>query len=507
MVFGSKGFTRGTHYWEVYVDNTPHYNKETLFIGVATAGATSWKGYGFTNHRVLRTFDNSRLYGHNFTSGDTIGVLLDADHGTLSFIKYGADDSDLDAGRMVIHMGVANRYLNRGNSKYTIPCFYPCIGARFSTERLCIRKYYSLSQKGCNTQRLLSQAVYGKALITHWHDSYRSPVGLAFPMEFMRKVYARYRSWLGRNTLLVRSRPGLEVVLDVDACCFDALAPRISIPLRYGMKFTEKVMYFNPIKGSVVGVSGGNRVWFTTESLKDNVGAWYWHVEDLEALIATGILQFEDADSHAINQRLYLNEAVQAELEVPVEKFLEIFSQQQSIGTLELDAEITRVATAIGNTLSIDPSCVPARYLFNEFRAKGLPPTHACMRYTFLVAMNVVAGAVLPYTDFGVTDERHLQVSTDLCKANCHFEPLLKSAQHFHSLKSVIFLKTKMSYWNAVIRETVTPTEAVQEIFDVPKDIQRDEIKGDLLTHSWTYSLTHSLTHLLTHLLTHSLTH
>ena len=111
-------------------------------------------------------------------------------------------------------------------------------------------------------------------------------------MEFMRKVYARYRSWLGRNTLLVRSRPGLEVMLDVDARCFDALSPTISIPLRYGKKITEKVMYFNPIKGCVVGVSGCNKVWFTTESLKDNVGAWYWHVEDLEALIATGIVQF-----------------------------------------------------------------------------------------------------------------------------------------------------------------------------------------------------------------------
>jgi len=465
------------------VDNTPHYNKETLFIGVATAGSTSWRGYGFTNHRITRAYDTTPLYGHNFYTNDTIGVLLNMDQGTLSYIKYGPDESDMESGRVVINMGIANRYINRSSNKYSIPCFYPCVGVRTNTERLRIRKYYSLSQKGCSINRIINQALYGKMMIYKWCNSYVNPTDTVhrFPQEFMHKVYTRYCSWIRNNTLLLRSRPGIDVILDINSSSFDALSPVITIPLRYGMKFTEKVENFDPIKGSIIGVSGGNKIWFASDSkTKDTVGAWFWHADDLALMILADVIQFDCGDN--TGDLLHLDEtSTLDELKVSFDSFIEIF--YRNISTKDRDAEICRLATNAGNSFSIDPTSLPAQYLYNEFQSKEFDAIASCIRYIFLVCMNSIAGTVLPYTDFGVTDERHLHISTEFSKPNCHFEPFLVSAQHFHSLKPAILLKTKTSYWNAVIRETVTPTEPVREILDIPDDIDRDEIRGNFLEH------------------------
>jgi len=255
----------------------------------------------------------------------------------------------------------------------------------------------------------------------------------------------------------------------------------ITIPLRYGMKFTEKVENFDPIKGSIIGVSGGNKIWFASDSkTKDTVGAWFWHADDLASMILADVIQFDCGDN--TGDLLHLDEtSTLDELKVSFDSFIEIF--YRNISTKDRDAEICRLATNAGNSFSIDPTSLPAQYLFNEFQSKEFDAIASCIRYIFLVCMNSIAGTVLPYTDFGVTDERHLHISTEFSKPNCHFEPFLVSAQHFHSLKPAILLKTKTSYWNAVIRETVTPTEPVREILDIPNDIDRDEIRGNLLEH------------------------
>ena len=48
-------------------------------------------GYGLLNYRATQAFGSETLYGSYFAAGDTVGVLLDMDHGTLSFFKDGED--------------------------------------------------------------------------------------------------------------------------------------------------------------------------------------------------------------------------------------------------------------------------------------------------------------------------------------------------------------------------------------------------------------------------------
>lgn len=104
--FGSMGFTKGLHYWEVKLEQA---DIGSVFIGVAEkpngSGSGSsfghdtpprlnrWHGWGFVNFRATYTAGAERVYGAHCHAGDTVGVLLDCDAGRVSFffdgLKYG----------------------------------------------------------------------------------------------------------------------------------------------------------------------------------------------------------------------------------------------------------------------------------------------------------------------------------------------------------------------------------------------------------------------------------
>lgn len=103
--FGSFGFTKGVHYWEVKLEQA---DIGSVFIGVAekplenglgsstsfdTPRLNRWHGWGFVNFRATYTAGAERIYGAHCHAGDTVGVLLDCDAGRLSFffdgLKYG----------------------------------------------------------------------------------------------------------------------------------------------------------------------------------------------------------------------------------------------------------------------------------------------------------------------------------------------------------------------------------------------------------------------------------
>ena len=84
-------------------------NWGSVFVGVAPRGAAGlgWHGYGFLNYRAVQAFGAETLYGAYFGPGDAIGVLLDAERGTLAFVK---DGDDFNVGRAVVaNLGTAYR--------------------------------------------------------------------------------------------------------------------------------------------------------------------------------------------------------------------------------------------------------------------------------------------------------------------------------------------------------------------------------------------------------------
>ena len=104
--FASMGFTKGSHYWEVKLEQA---DIGSVFVGVAEKPSGSgsgssfgydspprlnrWHGWGFVNFRATYTAGAERVFGAHCHAGDTIGVLLDCDAGRLSFffdgLKYG----------------------------------------------------------------------------------------------------------------------------------------------------------------------------------------------------------------------------------------------------------------------------------------------------------------------------------------------------------------------------------------------------------------------------------
>ena len=127
MVLGSKGFSRGVHYWEIQVQAAKFGE---MYIGVAEAGSSdenrTWRNYGFVNYRAVQCgYAGERLYGEFYNPGDKVGVLLDMDHGTISFIQ----ESDEFGTHKVKNFGVAYNHLRSGcRGGPTTRLFYPCVG-------------------------------------------------------------------------------------------------------------------------------------------------------------------------------------------------------------------------------------------------------------------------------------------------------------------------------------------------------------------------------------------
>ena len=73
----------------------------------------TWRKVGLANDRYVHGANiHGSLYGKFYRTDNTVGVLLDMDHGTLSFVlnAYGGHTLDRDA---VVNMGIAQSNLGR----------------------------------------------------------------------------------------------------------------------------------------------------------------------------------------------------------------------------------------------------------------------------------------------------------------------------------------------------------------------------------------------------------
>ena len=95
-VRATASFSSGMHSWEVHIDKCVSKN---IFVGVITAAGacdnyvgSDRYGWGYlANKAIWHNKGKMRSYGELFRQGDTIGVRLDMDVGTLSFTRNGKD--------------------------------------------------------------------------------------------------------------------------------------------------------------------------------------------------------------------------------------------------------------------------------------------------------------------------------------------------------------------------------------------------------------------------------
>jgi hypothetical protein len=104
IVRGTIGTANGKWYWEYTCAAS---TSNAIMIGIATAqagisissvggDAYSWGYYGVNGQKYTNNAGAS--YGASFTTGDVIGVALDADAGTLTFYKNGASQGQAYSG-------------------------------------------------------------------------------------------------------------------------------------------------------------------------------------------------------------------------------------------------------------------------------------------------------------------------------------------------------------------------------------------------------------------------
>jgi hypothetical protein len=287
--FGSMGFTKGVHYWEVKLEQA---DIGSVFIGVAEkpngSGSGSsfghdtpprlnrWHGWGFVNFRATYTSGAERVYGAHCHAGDTVGVLLDCDTGRVSFffdgLKYGEHIlNDLGcafenlspfgfnvdgcgsggAGQGApsgFEGGRGGRYPAQGTVRPR--ALWPVIGLRNQGDRVTFSSKWSTSYGVDSVTTVDNILAVDQILSTYAnHGSSETKVGsCTFPSWFVREAFTEFKRWSSGQWSRSATRGsgpsrlacfGLDV--DMDASPKACAAASAGIGLKYALLAGDRV--------------------------------------------------------------------------------------------------------------------------------------------------------------------------------------------------------------------------------------------------------------------------
>lgn len=245
-ILGTTPFCTGINYWELHLDKSA---TSYLFIGVATRDADlatflggDDNGWGFIGDRALyhkRT--KVKAYGERFGQGDTIGVTLNMDRGTLSFSKNGQDLGVAFEG-LVGSVYPAVAFYNQGQRLSLIQSAFRCPGAGVT-----------ILASPLNTMPEDVLAVYDvmEAMVSR----------KSLPLGWMEVARAGHLAWVAGKTVRYVTSLGFELQFDVsDSSC-----------RRFGLRAQGRVRTPRG-NATVVGVCEGV-MWFHVDGER---GAWFF---------------------------------------------------------------------------------------------------------------------------------------------------------------------------------------------------------------------------------------
>lgn len=212
--------------------------------------------------------------------GDRVGVLLDMDRGTVSFVK---DGDDFNIGRpVVVNMGIAYHHLRRvGRSDASGRnglAMYPCFGMKSAGDQMTVRGQKWLSRRGLGHARRVRQAVDA---VVAARELRRSLVaGVPPPTSLVEGARRRHRRWRRGRFSSYTTRAGVSCEIDVTEAALKRAAGGVADGFG-GLHVQQRVD--TPYgEGKVLGSLRAD-VWFALDG--DDSGAWYWTREELSDLL------------------------------------------------------------------------------------------------------------------------------------------------------------------------------------------------------------------------------
>lgn len=493
-VLGNVGLMVGKNSWEIHIERSP---TAYLFVGIATKDANlstflggDDHGWGYIGDRALYHKRNKvKLYGERFGQGDTVGVTLDMDEGTLSFSKNG-EDLGVAIQNLSGVLFPAVAFYNRGQQVSLLPHSFSLPGA-------------GMDIPGSPSSIKLSKIVKAGLLMRNF------ALGRKFTKSMVHDMYLSYKKWYYSETVRHCTQSGFDLQLDTSR---EALKV-------FGFSAGEQIATVCGV-ATVVGVSQG-RLWRSIED--DDRGIWFFSTRELggEKAAIAGVEEGERKEVAGTSKKVR-----PAGCESVSEKSADcdgrLVSLSQSLPVLDFEtfAKHTFARVNVGGSQSLDAVLVT---VVNEFCFAGredIVPWNITPKQIFEDIMPSVKKRLLSIRskedkvpkvfrqesasresdslDFGLISARFalLRVLNDYVIGLFPFadmsgeyeKPLLcneflpeNSRQNgvhgfnigrtLGKLRGCIFLSSKRAQLNTAIRRTTTRAKKAEDDYDYPEDL------------------------------------
>ena len=341
-LLGTQPFSSGVTSWEIRIAQS---STAYVFVGVAagTADLNTFlggcsNGWGFIGEQALyHNREKVKVYGESFSAGDVIGVILDLNQGTLSFLRNGkllGTAFDKIYGELFPAVAFYNvgQELEILMDSFNTTCPHeriPCSPSRLNTDEISIltEMIYCINSGAPMSTRILGLIV---DQCNQWCSG----------MWIRRKVIS------GKSTFICKKSPLLQ---------------------KYGLTVGARVR--TPYGIAEVTGSAHDRVWFKMS--ENSVGFWFFSPQQIEAGHEKGYFircsydnENEELESSELQEEDWSQHVANSSFDVASLREL-LDSDGWSD---EMDAILLKFLLKRAKILNVSPWNVPADYVYEDFR-------------------------------------------------------------------------------------------------------------------------------------------